>query len=140
MQLTVERLSPTKSGKGYMVKGSGLVDSYYSKAMGIEQTLGKTLDAVIGSFSTPAGVKVETIESFTISSAQSSPQPSQNGTRASISGDRWYMPFVSNVCAHAITSGLVVSPADLSVWARAAKIAALSADSMPGSDDDPTPF
>lgn len=36
----------------------------------------------------------------------------------------WYMPFVSNLCAHAIQAGLIKDPRDLNQWAlKAAQVA-----------------
>jgi hypothetical protein len=47
-------------------------------------------------------------------------QPGPSGP----TGDRWYMPFVSNTVAHALTAGLIRDPADVTKWANAAKDAA----------------
>ena len=132
MQLTVEKIHPTKSGKGYMVRAAGVPDAYYSGALGIEQTQGKTIDAEIGSWQSPSGSSVATIKSFSLSSAQPAPQaPTVQHT------DRWYMAFVSNVCAHAIQSGLITDPAQLAIWASGAKHAA---DGLEMNGDGSTPF
>lgn len=50
-------------------------------------------------------------------------------------GDRWYMPFVSNCVAHAITADLVGQPANISAWAKAAYDAAQALDAL--NDDIP---
>ena len=39
--------------------------------------------------------------------------------------DRWYMPFISNTVAHAITAGLVKDSPSLAQWATAAYRAAM---------------
>jgi hypothetical protein len=43
-------------------------------------------------------------------------------------GDRWWLPFVSNQCAHAIAAGHIKGVADLRSWAVSAKAAIMSAD------------
>lgn len=42
--------------------------------------------------------------------------------------DRWYMPFVSNTVAHAISMGLLNDPEMIGIWAKAAKQAAEELD------------
>lgn len=51
-------------------------------------------------------------------------------------GDRFYMPFVSNVVAHAIAAGRIEGPADIQAWAQAAKAAAVALDAKPLTDED----
>lgn len=115
MNLTVESVDRTKSGNAYMVKANG--QRYVSKAPGIEQAVGKVIDAVVGSFKGDKG-PVSTIESFTASSA----------APAAVSGNHWYMPFISNICAHAIASGLIKDGEGLKTWTRHAQAAALALD------------
>ena len=50
-------------------------------------------------------------------------------------GDRFWMPFVSNICAHAIQAGQISDPSQLQLWATAAKRAALHIDKA--EDDEP---
>ncbi len=47
-----------------------------------------------------------------------------NGNGAA-TGDRWWMPFVSNTVAHAIAANIITEPGLIKVWAAAAKQAAL---------------
>lgn len=54
----------------------------------------------------------------------SAPQQSSGAAPSGPTGDRWYMPFVSNTVAHALTAGLIKEPADVTRWANAAKDAA----------------
>ena len=124
MLLQVLEVKPTKSGKGYMVTAGGGKKYYAALSTGIEQALGKQIEAELGSFQTATGVQ-ETIQSFTTNYAQPAPTAfvgHSNGT------DRWYMPFVSNICAHAIQSGLITSGEELWKWAAYAKHSALIAE------------
>ena len=47
-------------------------------------------------------------------------------------GDRWWLPYVSNQCAHAIASGHIKGVADLKSWAIGAKAAIEAADDSEG--------
>ena len=44
------------------------------------------------------------------------------------SGDRWWLPYVSNQCAHAIAAGHIKGVQDLRSWAIGAKNAIVAAD------------
>jgi hypothetical protein len=59
------------------------------------------------------------------------------------SGDKWWMPFVSNTVAHAIQAGHIKGPGEIRTWAASAKLAAESlsgsynpAKSMDDLEDD----
>lgn len=129
MQLTIESVRGTKSGKGYMVKANGV--DYFSKAPGIEQAQGKVVDAEVGQFNGQRGV-MKTIESFSVSSNA----PADSG------GMPWWWPSVSNVWAHAIQSGHIV-PGEKPVteqlinWAKAVKAAAEYVTRKEEVSDDP---
>ena len=43
-------------------------------------------------------------------------------------GDRWWLPYVSNQCAHAIAAGHIKGVQDLRSWAIGAKNAIVAAD------------
>ncbi len=60
---------------------------------------------------------------------------SVRGNSTASSGDRWYMPFVSNTVAHAIAAGYIKEPIDIGAWAEGAKMAATVLDTM--TDDSP---
>lgn len=116
MQLTVNSAERTKSGKGYTVMASG--KRYFSKALGIEQAVGKVVEAKLGMFSGSNGSSVDTIEEFTYvagASPVSSPVKQEG---------YWYMAFVSNVCANAIQTGLIKNGEDLKTWVNNAQAAA----------------
>ena len=65
--------------------------------------------------------------------------------------DRFFMPFISNICAHAIQVGKIDDPSKIGPWARAAYKVALDLDraaearadkpeaGIPGVDQD-VPF
>lgn len=125
MMIIVENVTPTKSGKGYMVNGK----YFAGLKTGIEQAQGKQIDALMGSFKSASGATVETIESFTASSSQPAPQAAVARLNGIPAIDRWWLPFVSNQCAHAIAAGLITSGEDLMKWATFAKAAATVADS-----------
>lgn len=61
-----------------------------------------------------------------------------NGAAPSGSGGgiaHWWMPFVSNVTAHAIQAGKIENPGQIKAWAFAAKQAAESIAKDSGFDD-----
>ena len=66
--------------------------------------------------------------------------PRSSGGNGDPPPDRWYMPFVSNTVAHAIEAELITKPADIEVWARAAKQAAQDIDTVDNDDNDDIPF
>ena len=128
--LHIESVKLTASKKNYSVKADG---KYYVAALrtGIEQQVGHSIDAVLGSFTSASGQEVSTIEGFTLVEQAKLPI---SGPSASNGHDRWWVPFVSNQVAHAIQCGLVKELGDIAPWARAAKIAILSADRMEDGD------
>lgn len=71
---------------------------------------------------------------------------SANGGGSTAAGgvDRWWMPFVSNVTAHAIEAGKIEDPMQIKAWAAAAKTAAIEIDKVTapvaGDDDEQPPF
>jgi hypothetical protein len=119
MILTVQSIAPPKpGGRNYSVSATN-GERYSTNAPGIEQTTGKSIDAVVGSFTTRQGKQIPTIESFTVVE-QARAIASQQQTDAA----PWWWPSVSNVWAHAIQSGLVKAPEDLKQWSAAVKSAA----------------
>lgn len=136
--LTVESVKLTQTQKAYSVKSA--TGKYYvaGKDIGIEQVQpGSTIDAVIGSFQGKDGKTISTIDGFSLAEPQKQPVANPGLPASPANGDRWWVPFVSNQCAHAIQCGLIKELGDLSQWARAAKLAIISADQM---DSDDTPF
>lgn len=71
----------------------------------------------------------------------SAPAASSGGSAPPPFVDRFWLPFVSNTVAHAISSGAITDPLQVSIWAKAAKAAAVELDAPPpqrepGQDDD----
>jgi hypothetical protein len=124
MLLNVESVQLSKSGQSYQVKSNG--QSYTCKAKGIEQTLGKTLEAVLGKFSFN-GRDFPTIESFEVISGP---------VEAPRASDRWWLPFVSNQIAHLIQVGEIKDQSQLNVWTRVLKRAAFAMDALDMKEDD----
>lgn len=56
-----------------------------------------------------------------VGGGQAPAAPAGNGHA---SGDKWFMPFVSNTVAHAIAAGQITDPSHIKLWAAAAKQAA----------------
>lgn len=108
----VDKVELAKSGKSHNVFAGG--KWYTCKAPGIEQALGKTIDATFGSFKLP-GMSDEraTIDSFSYAEnapAGKAPQPDLP--------DRWWLSFVSNQVAHAQLAGQIKSEEDAKKWAE----------------------
>jgi hypothetical protein len=139
--LQIESVKLSKSGKSYwVVTSSG--KGYSSKALGIEQTAGKMIDAVTNQFQIGTDM-VDAIQSFTVASqppqatpsamphvSQITPLPGP-ATVAKDLVDRFWLPFVSNQVAHAIAAGLIKEPGDMNLWAKAAYNAVNNADDVP---------
>ena len=122
----VENVSPTKSGKALRVK---VVGNYYNAFLdsGIDKVVGQTIDFQV----TPDKGYGPGIGQWgpAVNQPQASAPQAPNSPVAA-SGDRFYMPFVSNVVAHAIAAGRVQNPADLNAWAKAAYDAAQALDTL----------
>lgn len=87
---------------------------------GVEQLTGKTIEADT-SQSEYNGKVYHWINGFSVLEMTKA----NNG---SSSVDRWYMSFVSNTVAHALQSGRIEQPADISKWAKAAYDTAMALD------------
>ena len=59
------------------------------------------------------------------------------GNGSGATGDRWWMPFVSNTVAHAIAANMINEPTQIKLWAAAAKQAALEIEKPAPRDDMP---
>ena len=127
MKGTVEQCTQSKSGKSWRIKigdkwfGAGF-DSKLDSAVGKPIDFAFTTDAKFGDW----------IQSWVFDSGAPAPVPVPHAAPAK--EERWWLPFVSNQCAHAIAAGKIQGVADLRSWAAAAKSAILAADS---NDDIP---
>ncbi len=135
MLLQIESVQLSKSGKSYWVKTSS-GKGYSSKALGIEQTAGKTIDAITNQFAIGNDM-VDGIQSFTIvgqavlEAARTVSVPVAGPAAvAAAYNDRFWLPFVSNQVAHAIAAGLIKEPGDMDRWAKAAYQAVNNAEDV----------
>ena len=128
---TVESIERSKSGKSWRVKiGSGYYGANFDSK--IDTMLGKPID-----FEWENGKFGKWLQSWgpdtTAPSAGPSRETSIPGpTPVRGNGDRWWLPFVSNQCAHAIAAGHIKGAADLRSWAVAAREAIEAADEAGG--------
>jgi len=60
---------------------------------------------------------------------------SGNGAMNGANAAPWFMAFVSNTVAHAITAGRIDSPDGIEAWARAARNAALELNDAGGDEE-----
>ena len=123
---TVQSVTKSKTGKSWRVKiGSEFYGANFDSK--IDTQLGKPID-----FEWTDGQFGKWLQSWGPDTSLTGPAPVQVDqaiTRVPIpSGDRWWLPFVSNQCAHAIAAGHIKGVADLRSWAVSAKAAIMSAD------------
>ena len=125
--MTVEKCNPTKSGKAYRVLLNG---AWYGAFLdsGLDKAVGKTIDCQITPGKAGYG---DTIGQWTYAQGQPA-APSQTAPAApqGVPGDRFYMPFVSNVVAHCIQAGVIKQPSDINQWAKAAHDVAQALDTL----------
>jgi hypothetical protein len=134
MKGLVDSVNLSKSGKSYQVQIGG--QGYFAKLDSkLDQALGKTIDFSVDP-SEYKGKVVNWVKEWDIDRALTLPTPSApTPTPApmpapmpaayALPRDRWYMPFISNTVAHAITAGLVKDSPSLAQWATAAYRAAM---------------
>ena len=128
MKGVVESVSRSSSGKSWRVKVSG---KEYGASLDskLDQHVGKFIDfdwddGKFGPWIKSWGSVIETpAESAARILGAPMPAPKANG-------DRFYMPFVSNVVAHAIAAGQITTPQQISPWAKAAHDAAVALDML----------
>lgn len=124
MQLTVESVSPSKSGKALRVKAGG---SWYGAKKDSGISVGMVIDAEVsnGEF----GAWIDKYKTVNGSAAPQADRPGEAianraGARAetgpAVAAPVW-SNFVSNQVAHAIQAGLITDPSQIKVWAAAAK-------------------
>lgn len=112
MQLTVESVTPAKTGKSLRVKANG---EWYGAKKDSGIAAGMTIDAEVED-----GEYGKWINKWKAMS--NAPAPASNPSSApQLPGGSPWLPFVSNTVAHAITAGLIQSPSQVEAWAKAAK-------------------
>lgn len=117
-QLRIDEITPSKSGKAWRVK---IGDKWYGANKDTIATTdkGRVADMEIEASDYGPWIKKATF---------ASPGPSTQAVAPSqtMSAPYW-LPFASNVVAHAISAGIVKEPADIKAWVLAAKEAAQKA-------------
>ena len=127
----VKSVVPSKTGKAWRVS---IGDKYYGASFDskLDTMVGQNID-----FDFDDGKFGPWIKTWGPDHTQpSTPTPqaivAPPGQSSKVSnGDRYWLPFVSNQCAHAIAAGIIKEPQQMRVWAVAAKAAIEAAD---GSD------
>jgi len=121
----VQSVVKSKSGKSWRVLiGKDFYGANFDS--NIESAVGKSIN-----FSFQNGDFGNWIESWALDNSTPAPQTATAAPQGhSNGGDRFYMPFVSNVVAHAIAAGRIQNPADLNQWAKAAYEAAQALDAL----------
>ena len=125
---TVDSVTKSKTGKSWRVKiGSEFyganfdskIDTMLGKSVNFEWEDGK-FGKWLGSWG-PDTTAPAVAEAMVAGRIQAVPMGKP-------SVERWWLPFVSNQCAHAIAAGHIKGVADLRSWAIAAKDAIHKAD------------
>jgi hypothetical protein len=116
MQLTVENVTPAKTGKSLRVKANG---EWYGAKKDSGITAGMTIEAEVSD-----GDYGKWIDKWKALAAQVPAQPpaqQKTGNGTPPAGTPTWLPFASNTVAHAISAGLINEPGQVSMWAKAAK-------------------
>jgi len=116
--IQIDSVTTSKTGKSLLVKGSG--KTYFAKLdSGLLGKQGETIEAETKA-SEKDGNTFVWIEKWKKASAEAAPSASiaQGGINMA------FLPFVSNVVAHAIQVGKIEGPAGIAAWANAAYDAA----------------
>lgn len=125
-KVKVEVVTKSKSGKALRVKFAGN-DTWYGARLDakLEGAKGKMIEAEVYE-DEQYGWQIEKWAFAEGGSPSSGTTRPTNGASAPTGNgsDRWYMAFVSNTVAHAISAGKIEGPDDIKAWAAAAKEAA----------------
>jgi hypothetical protein len=120
-QIRIDAVQKSKSGKAWQVRSG---ESWYTAYLdsGIDRHVGEVLEVEIKTF----GKDGKAIDKYKVVGSPSG-APTSTPTPQTPSGQGvapWWMPFASNVCAHAIQAGSITGPDGLKAWVLAAKEAA----------------
>ena len=122
MQLTIESVGPSKSGKALRVKASG---KWYGAKKDSGITTGMVIDA-----ETSNGDYGDWIDKWKVVNGSAAPQApgtartgeSEDSTAAKpVGAAPLWLPMASNITAHAINAGIIKEPADIKAWIAATK-------------------
>lgn len=116
MQLTVENVTPAKTGKSLRVKANG---DWYGAKKDSGIAAGMLIDAEVED-----GEYGKWIKQWKIAAQQTTAQPAKASSAPAATasnGNLAWLPFASNTVAHAIQAGLITDPSQVKVWAQAAE-------------------
>jgi len=129
-QIRIDEITTSKSGKSWRVKAG---NNWYGagKDLFSEGDKGKTFDVIIEVSDFGPWIN-SAVDLAHTSSAGNKPTTATVEAPRGVSGGiptfptvaPFWMPFASNVVAHAISGGLVKTPTDIKAWVLAAKEAA----------------
>lgn len=115
MQLNIESIKPT--AKSLVLKAGGK-EYFAKKDSGISS--GMTIEAETEESEYNGKTYVWVKKWKPVQAVAAAIQTPQAGTNVT----PWWMPFVSNVTAHAIQAGIIQTPSQIEAWAVAARNAA----------------
>lgn len=118
MQLAIEQVTKSKSGKALRVKANG---AWYGARLTskLDTLQGKTIEADVKHDET-YGDQIEAYKVVESAAPAAATAPRSNGV-APANGSPAWLPFASNTVAHAISAGLILEAGQVSMWAKAAK-------------------
>ena len=126
MKGIVNTVTLSKSGKSYQVQIAG--QGYFAKLDSkLDKAVGQAIDFSVDP-SEYKGKVVNWVTDWDFDRGPPAPVPIPANPpliKVPFPSDHWYMPFISNTVAHAITAGLVKDSPSLAQWATAAYRAAM---------------
>lgn len=117
MQLTVESVGPSKSGKALRIKAGG---KWYGAKKDSGITAGATIDAEVEDGDFGLWINKWKAVNGSQANARAGDEPAVNRI-AGAGGSPAWLPFASNTVAHAIAAQIITAPNQIEPWVRAAK-------------------
>ena len=127
MKGTVDSVTTSKTGKSWRVKiGSEFYGANFDSKL--DTMIGKAIDFDFDDGKFGPWIKTWGPDHTQPSTPTQQAPVAPPGQSSKANGDRYWLPFVSNQCAHAIAAGQIKGVADLRSWAMGAKNAIEAAD------------
>lgn len=126
MKVKIEAVTKSKSGKALRVKFAGS-ETWYGARLDpkLEAAKGKVVECEVHNDDT-YGWQIDKW-----AAVSDEPQTGNgNGAGQTNGSDRWWLSFCSNQVAHAIASGRIQDPSEISKWAKGAYDAINAVDSL----------
>ena len=132
MPVTISNVQEAKSGRSLRVL---IGNSWYGAYKDSGLKAGMVIEPELGTLDKggPWVLKWKLAEGTTVPSPQNTPPDPQNApqrTGSSMMAAPYWMPYVSNVTAHAIQAGLIKTPQDIGQWAKAAAETAIALEAL----------